>query len=395
MTFGGRLHMKKIRYVVISAMMIIGLLGSTVVKAESSVDDLVNYALTNKTFYNYNIAYSAIMKVQDTSKRDPYLWKLASISQDVLTPAINNFTIKLDELCKTSNAKLYDQIVADVSISNLTDMDKGYLLGELTGWGKQLVYTPDYVNGLNQLIGVWGQLENPDADNILTKAENEIKNIKNDSNRQYLLEELQKARSEKNKKEDVVKKIREIGLSDRPDEQKISELKALLSSTNVFKIPSNYLEGDEFSRLTGYLAYLNWRNIDIGFGNLTVEKMQRLISGAVTYSETSKFKGNITTGGYIDLKANNSNSDIDITDQVFVFTSPLSKGVGYSTVVTGFLRGDGSRIPSDYLVLQNGRIYLKAKPVESGFIDDSIIIKVTYNNEEEGSISQVRVRIYP
>jgi hypothetical protein len=75
------------------------------------------------------------MQIQDVNTRDPYLWKLATITNQVLTPTVNNFAVKLNQLCSNPNGKLYNEIITDVSNSSLSDMDKGYLLGELTGVG--------------------------------------------------------------------------------------------------------------------------------------------------------------------------------------------------------------------------------------------------------------------
>jgi hypothetical protein len=183
---------KRLKGIIITVLLT-GLFGSTVVKAESSAPDLLNYALANKTFYNYNMAYAAIMKIQDVSIRDPYLWKLATITNDVLTPAVNNFTIKLDELCKTSSGRLYEEIIVDVKNSTLCDMDKGYLLGELTGWGRELVYTLDYKAAVDKVNLAWISLNDSaiNYDTAIIAAENAIANVKNSYSKDYLNEQIQ------------------------------------------------------------------------------------------------------------------------------------------------------------------------------------------------------------
>jgi hypothetical protein len=182
--------LKKLTSVVI---ILSSLLATTAVKAESSVDELLKQALTNKTFYDYNMAAAAIMKIQDIKIRDPYLWKLGTITNEVLTPAVNSFTKKLEVLRDTSSGRLYDEIVADVTNSNLGNMDKGYLLGELTGWGRKLVYSPDYTAAVDKLVIAWNSLNDStiNYDNAVTEASNAISNVINSLNKDYLKEQLQ------------------------------------------------------------------------------------------------------------------------------------------------------------------------------------------------------------
>jgi hypothetical protein len=184
--------LKKLKSIVFSSVLITGLLGGVIVKAEGSVEELLNKALVDKTFYNYNMAYAAIMKIEASDVQASYLGKLATIEKEVLTPTVNNFTIKLDELGKTSSGKLYDEIVTEVSNSTLGEMDKGYLLGELTSWGLKLVYTSDYVTAVEKIKIAWLSLKDVSTnyDNAIKEAENAIANVKNTYSKAYLNEQL-------------------------------------------------------------------------------------------------------------------------------------------------------------------------------------------------------------
>jgi hypothetical protein len=183
--------MKKIiKVAFIISVLCAGLLGTTVIKAEDTAMQLLNEALTNKTLYSFNNAYKTIMNIQDEGTRDQLLSKLSTISSTVYTEDILHYIDLLTQVANTGSGRIYAQTEEELKMSTINDTDKNYLLGELSSWGLKLVYTQDYVNGLNALGNAW---KNKDLDSI-SKADRTIKLIKNQFSREYLLEELEKVK---------------------------------------------------------------------------------------------------------------------------------------------------------------------------------------------------------
>lgn len=168
----------------------IGILSSSGLIANAASNEstkLVQIALDKKTFYDYNMAYNAIMKLGETYERDVLLARLSSVSEIVWRPDVKKFNAMLDDLVETKGSgKIYDELEAQVTNSSLQEVDKAYLLGELTSWGKSIVYTEDYKFALDKIIKAWNDKK------CIEEAENALKQVKNEYSKSYLSDELEK-----------------------------------------------------------------------------------------------------------------------------------------------------------------------------------------------------------
>lgn len=165
------------------------------VKADAeTASSLINKAEAQKSFYYYNEAYSELMKMSDETEKNRLLDKLASIYNIVWNPDISSITSELETLVKTASGKIYDDIQITIEKSNILPIDKAYLLGEVTSWGRKLVWTEDYSEAMNSLIAAWTKTDEASV----KKAEDSIRSIKNQYSRQYLLDELDKLKATKN-----------------------------------------------------------------------------------------------------------------------------------------------------------------------------------------------------
>jgi hypothetical protein len=385
---------KRIKILISTLLLTINLTAMSVVAngEELNSTKMVQEALQQKTFYHYNMAYAEVMKMEDIAERDRLLGELGSITNIVWTDEIKYINTLIEDMCKTASGRTYDQIEATVNKSSLGAMDKGYLLGELTSWGRKLVWTADYVAGVEKLGSAWTKLEASDADTVFANAETEINKIKNTPSREYLLEELQKAKVEKNKRSDVAKRIGEINSADKPVQQKITEIGSILSTTDKIKIPERYKEEDKFN------AILKIITSSYGQKNSTIEWYQELINGFVADSERGNLKGITYKGGLIDLKANNGTEEIDVTDQVLATEPAFVEGIKVKLYWAGTATGPQlyDYKQSEYLTVRNNRVYLKPKVPTSGAVTEGIRVGVYYIDETgNGSVSSIKVRINP
>ncbi|MBB6631953.1 hypothetical protein [Clostridium algidicarnis] len=147
---------------------------------------LLETALREKTFYHYNIAYSEIMKVKNISTRDEMLGKLASISSSIWTPEIGKANEYLTDLVKTSSGRIYDNTESYLNNAKFLDLDRWYLLGELTSWGRKLVWTPDYKDAVEAIVKAW------DVKTVesIQGAQKIVDKVQNPGNKAYLSEQL-------------------------------------------------------------------------------------------------------------------------------------------------------------------------------------------------------------
>ena len=154
---------------------------------------ILNEALNEKTFYKYNLTYGLLMKINNEAVRGPLLISLSTINDTVWTLDVKAHVASLDELTKTGSGKTYDKMDIDINKTNLSAIDKGYLLGELTGWGRDLVFTDDYKNAVNKVVYASKMLDSGTEQNItaaIADAQNSISSVKNMYSKSYLVEEL-------------------------------------------------------------------------------------------------------------------------------------------------------------------------------------------------------------
>lgn len=158
----------------------------------------VNEALADPSFGRYNIAYAEIMKVTDPVQREMLMVKLGSIADKIYTPDVLYFLNLIVQLSETGSGRIYDQLEAELRASKLSVMDREYLLGELTSWGKKMVYTKEYVAGIDSIVTGWNTLvefglaaKYTKVNPKIAEAEVTIGKIPHKINREYLMEQLQ------------------------------------------------------------------------------------------------------------------------------------------------------------------------------------------------------------
>lgn len=183
---------KTIKLLICSLIVIVSTLGlSPNVKAENQkVFELVDYALKEKTFYSFNLAYAEVMKLTDENEKNQLLDKLGSISNIVWRPDITNIYAILKEMSNTGSGKIYDEVQITIANADIPQVDKDYLLTEVTSWGRNLVWTDDYSQGMSALLNAWAK---QDLDSI-NKAEATISQLKNKYSKDYLFSELDKVK---------------------------------------------------------------------------------------------------------------------------------------------------------------------------------------------------------
>lgn len=161
---------------------------------------LLEEALAEKTFYKYNVAYSSINSIKDSSVRDSLLAQLGTIADIVWSDDVKKFNRMLDSLVSTNGSgEIYDNIQNEVGKSSLTDVDKAYLLGELTSWGRRIVYTSDYGNAVDKVVYAWKMLSNGTEANInsaISDAEKAINEVKNTYSKSYLINQLKQIKEQ-------------------------------------------------------------------------------------------------------------------------------------------------------------------------------------------------------
>jgi hypothetical protein len=230
------------------------------VKADTltNAQDLLNQALTQKTFYSYNRAYNEISKIQDPDKQNPLMWKLAALQSEVWTEDVKKYVALLNELQKSGSGKIYDELVNQIQMANMKDIDKSYLFGEISSWGKKLVWTEDYSTAVNTLMNAWSK---QDLDSI-SKAEVAITNVKNQYSKKYLSDQLMPLRY----------KIESINIKNTYSKDDILRVeipkikiekgeKAILPNTIVITMKDD-------SRQTLLVTWNDSKNINVNFSGL-------------------------------------------------------------------------------------------------------------------------------
>jgi hypothetical protein len=181
---------KKIAAIILTTSIIFGsVLVPNVVFAASSdkeyeAQNLLDQALSEKSFYKYNTAYNAIVQVDNENSKNVMMAKLASLQDVVWTEDIKKYVALLGELTKTASGEVYDEVVNQVVNTNLQEIDKQYLLGEVSSWGKKLVYTDDYVKAVNEVNSAWGNK------NSIGQAKKAVASVKNNYSRTYLEKQI-------------------------------------------------------------------------------------------------------------------------------------------------------------------------------------------------------------
>jgi hypothetical protein len=136
-------------------------------------------------------------------------------------------------------------------------------------------------------------------------------------------------------------------------------------------------------------------NIKIAPDYLSYEEI--LNSSKSAMAESSHFVHHYANNNPLVIKANTTNSEIDITDMLFESTVPLPKGfeltINFAGVVFGGAPND--RTPSKYLEVRNNRVYLKpGVPSRESKENVDFILKYKYA-EFNGTNTALWITIQP
>lgn len=347
-----------------------------IAKAETNnATTMVEEAIKEKTFYHYNMAYFEILKLQDENQKAVLLNKLAAIADTVWNDEIKDLNAVLHDMVKTASGRTYDELEAKIKKSGIVQIDKEYLLGELTSWGRRLVWTPDYLAGVDAVINAWTS----NTEESLTKAEEVINKIANSYSREYLKEELLGAKNNYyNNETTFISKLNNIKANISEDNVLIEaeKIKSLLRNTNLVNIPEQYTSTDLYYVLLAMIVEFDLPD--------NIPALQTRFDEYIAAAEVGKLKGNSNVPAdmpgleSIQLKSNAGTEEIDVTDKVIGFYMPLLAEAKLNLISAGYDPATDTTKTSEYLEVRDGKVYLKAKAVTGESIVEKIKYSVTY-----------------
>jgi hypothetical protein len=384
MEFDGGGIVQKIRNLVVFLFVVMMLFGySYDIQAETLLDGAktkVEQALKEKTFYSFNMAYADIMNLPESTERNSLLARLAVIGNDVWTPQVTRAVGLLDKVCSEKDGKTYSEAEAYLRNLSTSEMDiwtQGYLLGQLTSWGKQLVYTEDYIKAVDSLSVAWTNKDQASYD----AAFEIISNIKNQASRDYLINELAPLKSKITVLDPVqlLKEIREDNNLTR--EGRVAKLIELGRKNTGLDIPSEIFEDPAIYLIADMLPSPYWRITS----ESKLSDMQEYIYSAIATGEAVKLNYYF---GHKDrvIQSNNSGSDINITDLALSTSSPLLKDTKIEVISDGYTYRESNVFkPNQCTYVINGQIYLKDGKVTTTGNWDYIGLKVSYRTGASGT----------
>lgn len=156
----------------------------------ADAENSVNQAVYEKSFYYYNVAYGKIMELPEGYERELLLNQLSTIADTVWTKDISDIVQSLHVIAREKSGREYDFLERKITDSTVKEIDKQYLLGELTSWGRQVVWTEDYKKAVASVIKVWIDKTETSA----KEAEKAVSDIQVQINKEYLTELLYEAK---------------------------------------------------------------------------------------------------------------------------------------------------------------------------------------------------------
>jgi hypothetical protein len=143
-----------------------------------------------KKFGYYNEAYAMILQLPE-SEQGYYFGLLAVYAKDVYTPSNLKIIDSIISFSKDANLGDYEDLVVDISAEITDPIDQGYFLGELTAWGRALVYTSDATTAIDSIVSVYKNK----TYSSLAIAETAIKNVEIEKSKEWLTQQLAEAAS--------------------------------------------------------------------------------------------------------------------------------------------------------------------------------------------------------
>lgn len=304
---------------IIAASVTAGILSSpiTAKASASNAAAMVDEALKEKTFYHYNMAYFGITKLQSESEKNLLFSKLSAIAGEVWTDSIRALNRKIDDMVKTASGRIYDELEANIQSADIYQIDKEYLLGELTSWGRRLVWTPEYKEGVSSVITAW----TTNDEQAVLNAEAVINRLTNTYSREYLLEQWQQA------KESFYSRVNAVFVNltaDKPSPQLIDSNITMKASSNGISNPLYRFwlhDGVSWKVVQDYSASdkYDWKPEKVGTYRIWVD-----VKDAASTKDVDKYTEIIY----------NINSDVKLTDLTVDKSSPQYNDVSIKFTAT-------------------------------------------------------------
>jgi hypothetical protein len=344
------------------------------IKAETNLNSAqlkIEQALKDKTFYSFNIALAEIMKLPDSLEKSTLLGRINTLSSAVWTPQVTKAVDLLNKVCNQKDGKIYTETESYLKNLSQSEMDiwtQGYLLGELTGWGRKLVFTPDYVTALDSLGSAWSKKDQASYDIAYAN----ISIVKNQASKDYLLGELVPLKP-KITGIDPIQLLKAIQADKSlTREGRVAKLIELAKKDTGLHIPLEVFDTSVIYTLADQLPFLNISN------EVKLTDLQKYIDSFIAMQEAAKL---IHWSGNQDrtIQSNSSGSDINISELMLSTSSSLLKDTKVEFVSDGFTdRFSNMSKPNECTYVKDGQVYLKNGKATSNGNWDCINIKVSY-----------------
>ena len=161
-----------------------------IVKAEEAVNSYeieakIEETRQTKRLGHYNEAYAMIIRLPK-GEQTKYLDELTKLSDYVYTPLNKEIINEIKVFSEDPNLRNYDALVAEIEKKVSDTIDRAYFLGEMAGWGRKIVYTPEVLASVDAVIKVYSQK----TIQSVNTSKAAIAKVKNVDSREYLKEQL-------------------------------------------------------------------------------------------------------------------------------------------------------------------------------------------------------------
>jgi hypothetical protein len=109
----------------------------------------------------------------------------------VWTKNVSEIVHLIEAMAKEKSGRLYNTIELRVNRTDLNEIDRKHFLNEINSWGKNIVWTEDYVKAIASVVKVWGDK----TKSASREAEKNIRELKLPANKEYLSELLYEAKT--------------------------------------------------------------------------------------------------------------------------------------------------------------------------------------------------------
>jgi hypothetical protein len=152
---------------------------------EEMVIKKLEEAKASKKIGDYNETYAMAVRLP-INKQEYYLDELSKLASEVYTSANNEIINRLQVFAASANLRDYEALIVEINDRIEDTMDRAYFLGELTHWGKELVYTPEVLKSVRLIIDAYSKR----TVQSLYDAYDAVETVDNVESRIYLREQL-------------------------------------------------------------------------------------------------------------------------------------------------------------------------------------------------------------